>query len=68
MAMAVKRCLHFGGHTEKKKLISKLSLQLSFQIYSLLAQTEGEKKIFLEWCKGGHIVRLSPRALGCHKR
>ena len=42
--------------------ISKLSFQLSFQIYSFLAQTEGERQVFLEGCnnevKGKHIARL----------
>ena len=51
------------------KQISKLSFQLSVQIYSLLGQTEGERKTFFGGCqKGDHIVRLSPRAPGCHKR
>ena len=49
--------------------ISKLSFQLSFQIYSLLAQTEGERNTFFGECKkGDHIMKLSPRALGCHER
>ena len=35
----------------------------------LLGQTEGERKAFLGRCKkGSHIVRLPPRALGCHKK
>ena len=38
-----------------------LCLQLSVRVYSLFGQTEGCKK-------GSHIVRLPPRALGCHKR
>ena len=43
-----------------KKSVYKLSFQLSVQIYSLLAQTEGERKAFLEGCKkGDHITRLS---------
>ena len=51
------------------KQISKLSFQLSVQIYSLLGQTEGERKAFFGgFKKGDHIVRLSPRALDCHKR
>ena len=52
------------------KQISKLSFQLSFQIYSLLGRTKGERKTFLDGgCKkGDHIVRLSPKALGCHER
>ena len=42
------------------------------QVYSLLGQTEGERKMqktFFGGCKKrSHIVRLPPRALGCHKR
>ena len=59
-----------GTPWQFSKQISKLSFQLSFQIYSLLAQTEGERKTFFGWRvqKGDHIVRLSPRALGCHER
>ena len=34
-----------------------------------LDQTEGERNAFLGGSKkGSHIVRLTPRALGCHKR
>ena len=40
------------------KKISKLSFQLSFQIYSLIAQTEGEKETFLEGCKKGDHVAI----------
>ena len=41
------------------KQISKLSFQLSVQIYSLLGQTEGERKTFFGGCKRGeHIVIL----------
>ena len=36
------------------KLISKLSFQLSFQIYSLLVQTEGQRK------KGGRVQEWGP--------
>ena len=51
------------------KQISKLSFQLSVQVYSLLGKTEGKMKAFFGGCKkGSHIVRLPPRALGCHKR
>ena len=52
------------------KQISKLSFQLSFQIYSLLAQTVEERKAFFgrRVQKGDHILRLSPRALGCCER
>ena len=35
------------------KQISKLSFQLNVQIYSLLGQTEGEKKAFFGGCKKG---------------
>ena len=39
------------------------------QVYSLLGQTEGERKAFLGGSiKGGHIVILPPRVLGCYKR
>ena len=35
----------------------------------LLEQTEGERKAFLGGSKkGSHVVRLPPRAIGCHKR
>ena len=68
-------CLWEQGTPEQfSKQISKLSFQLSFQIYSLLAQTEGERKAFFGgYKKGDHIVRLSPDyphiiALGCHER
>ena len=57
---------------DSSKQISKLSFQLSVQIYSLLGQTEvrrgGEKGLFGGCKKEDHNVRLSPRALGCHKR
>ena len=46
------------------KQIRKLSFQVSVQIYSLLGQTEGERKTFFRGCKkGDHIVRLSPEHL-----
>ena len=42
---------------------------MSAQVYSLLGETEEERKVFFRvFKKGGHIVRLPPRALGCHKR
>ena len=42
--------------------VSKPSFQFSFQINSLLAQTEGKRKVFLEECKKvDHIVRLPLR-------
>ena len=53
------------GSTLEIFKISKLSFQLSFQIYSLLTQIEGKRKAFLEGCKKEyHIARLS---LGRHK-
>ena len=47
------------------KQISKLSFQVSAQVYSLLAQTEGERKVFFEGRKkkGEHIMRLPPEYL-----
>ena len=57
-----------GTPWQFSKQISKLSFQVSVQIYSLLGQTEGETNAFYGGCKkGDHIVILSPRALGCHK-
>ena len=54
-----------GTPWQFSKQISKLSFQMIFEIYSLLAQTEaGKKGFFLEGCeKGDHIARLSPIAL-----
>ena len=58
-----------GTPWQFSKQISKLSFQLSLQVYSLLGQTEEERKAFFGGCKkGGHIVRLPSRALECHKR
>ena len=58
-----------GTQWQFSKQISKLSFQLHVQISSLLTQTEGERNAFFIGCKKeDHIVRLSPRALGCHKR
>ena len=57
-----------GAPWEFSKQISKLFFQLSFQIYSLLAQTEGERETFF-W-KGArrgttlqyyHLVDISKR-------
>ena len=53
----------------QKTISGKLSFQLSVQAYSLLGQTEGEEEdLFWRVQEGGHIVRLLPRALSCHKR
>ena len=47
------------------KQISKLSFQMSFQIYSLLVQTEGERKTFFgREQEGGPLMRLYPREHG----
>ena len=50
-------CLWEEGTPWKfSKQISKLSFQLSVQIYSLLGQTEGERKAFFGgYKKGDHI-------------
>ena len=49
------------------KQISKLFFQLSVQLYSLLGQTEEEKKVFFGGCKKGRrIVRLPPIPFGCY--
>ena len=46
------------------KKLSKLSFQMSGQVYSLLGQTEEEKKAFFGGCKkGDRIVRLPLRAV-----
>ena len=58
-----------GTSWQMSRQISKLSFQLNAQIYSLLGQTEGERKAFLDGARrGGRIVRLPPKTLGCHKR
>ena len=55
------------GNFQNKSV--KLSFQLSVQAYSLLGQTEEERKAFFRgYKKGGRIVRLPARAFGCHKR
>ena len=42
---------------------------MSVQVYSLLGKTKEERKAFYEgFKKGGHIARLPPKALNCHKR
>ena len=53
--------LRQGTPWQFPKQISKLSFQLSSQIYSVLAQTERERKAFFGRVqeKGDHIVRLS---------
>ena len=45
--------------------IGKLSFQISVQVYSLLSQTEGERKRLQ---KEGGIMTLPSTALGCYKR
>ena len=60
--------LEIGNTLTIPKQIIKLSFQLSIQVYPLLGQNKGERKTFLGGCKErGHIVKLSPRALGFHK-
>ena len=58
-----------GTPWQFSKQISKLSFQLSAQIYIFfLAKLKGKEMPFLEGArKRDHIVRLSPRALRCHK-
>ena len=53
-----------GTPLEFSKQISKPSFQLSFQIYSLLAQTEGERKAFFGWKmeKGGPHCEVIPKS------
>ena len=53
-----------GTPWQFSKQISKLSFQLSFQIYSLLAQTEGERKKGLFWRvqKGGPHCEIIPKS------
>ena len=52
-----------------QKHISELFFQLSVQVYSLLGQDEVEREAYFGGCKkGGRIVRLPRRALGCDKR
>ena len=42
---------------------------MSFEVYSVVGQTERETKTFFGGCNnGGHSVRLSPRALGCYEK
>ena len=55
---------HTGTPWQFSKQISKLSFQLSFQIYSLLAQTEGERKTFFGWRvqKGGPHCEIIPKS------
>ena len=52
---------HPAGNFQNKSVRSPL--------YSLLGQTEGERKAFFGGCKKGrHIMKLHPRALGCHNK
>ena len=50
-----------GTPWQFSKQISKLSFQLSFQIYSLLAQTEGEKGLFWKGARKGTTSRDYPQ-------
>ena len=61
--------VRIGNTRQLSEQISKLFFQVSVQVYSLLSQTEGERKTFFRgWKKWGYIVRLLLRALGCYKR
>ena len=53
-----------GTPWQFSKQISKLSFQLSFQIYSLLAETEEETKTFFGWRvqKGGPHCEIVPKS------
>ena len=53
-----------GTPWQFSKQINKLSFQLSFQIYPLLAQTEGERKVFFGGCKrgGGPHCEIIPKS------
>ena len=50
-----------GTPWQFSKQTSKLSFQLSFQIYSLLGQTEGKERPFLEGAKRGITLRDYPQ-------
>ena len=61
--------MEYGRHRQFSKQISKLSFQFSVQVCSLLGPSERERKAVFEVARRGvYIVRLPPRALGCHKR
>ena len=52
-----------GTPWQFSKQISKLSFQLSFQIYSLLAQTKGERKAFFARVQeGGPHCKIIPKS------
>ena len=59
-----------GASLQFSEQISKLSFQLSVQVYSLLGQIEEQTKGFFGGCKnwGGHIVRLHSRSIGFLKK
>ena len=62
-------CLWEQGATSvnfQKKSVYKLSFQLSFRVYSLLVQTEGERDLFWKSARRGtrlqyHFVDISKR-------
>ena len=59
--------VEIGKLLQFSKQVSKISFQLSVQVYSLYGQTEGERKGFFEGCKmRGHMARLPLRTLGRH--
>ena len=58
-----------GTPWQFSKQISKLSFQLSVQIYSILGQTEGGKKgLFWRVQEGGPHCKIIPKSTCCHKR
>ena len=53
------------GNFQNKSLSSPFNW---VQVYALLGKLEVERKAFFgAWKNGGHIFRLPPRTLGCHK-
>ena len=52
-----------GAPYQFSRKINKLSFQLSFKIYSILAQTEGERKPFLRRVlEGGTHCEIIPKS------
>ena len=51
-----------GTLLQFSKQFSKLSFQLSVQLYSLLDQTEGKKKVFSGRCKRGAHCEITPKS------
>ena len=56
-------CLwEWGTPWQFLKQISKLTFQLSVQVYSLLGQTEGERKAFLQGTRKGVHGEITPKS------